>query len=281
MKTDEIIKKYALSDSEEDELREYIKNRFSGAEEKAPEDFEQLPIWRRIAGLGELIGAAEVINKKVCPKHPVDFKDPEGVRIEIFSSYAGDIPIIYADNTEDFEAIVTNIVYKGERPQNISQTGASFVTGKSTRFIILSSKPYSNVPASELSPHDADWAEKSMLIRRSHEYTHYYTKQVFGISNNILHDELMADFIGLYDTFGFYKAEWFLRFMGVIKCSGGRLVVYTDKLSQKVKEAVTELLIDAANGLEKWSLSDGFKSLTNAERINIMCQAGIIGMAEL
>lgn len=281
MKIDEMIKKYNLSQSEESELREYIKNRFLACEKKVPEDFEQLPIWRRIAALGELIGAAEVINKKVCPKRPVDFKEPKGVRLEIFSSFAGDIPIIYADNTEDFEALVTNIVYKGQRPENISKTGASFVSGKSTRFIILSSKSYSNVPAKELSLDEADWAEKSMLIRRSHEYTHYYTKQVFGISNNILHDELMADFIGLYDTFGFYKAEWFLRFMGVIKGSGGRLVVYTAELSEKVKEAVTELLTQAAKGLEKWSLSEGFKSLTNAERINIMCQAGILGMAEL
>ena len=281
MNADEIINKFALSESEGAELREYIKNRFSGCEEKAPEGFEQLAVWRRLAALGELIGAAEVINKKITPKHPVSFNDPEGVRLEIFSSYAGDIPIIYADDTGDFEAIVTNIVYKGERPQNISKTGASFVSGKSTRLIILSSKPYSNVPASELGLDDADWAKKSMLIRRSHEYTHYYTKQVFGISNNILHDELMADFIGLYDTFGFYRAEWFLRFMGVVKGSGGRLDVYTADLSERVKQAVAELLCSAANGLEKWSQSKGFKSLTNARRINIMCRAGVLGIAEL
>lgn len=281
MNADEIINKFALSESEGAELREYIKNRFSGCEEKAPEGFEQLAVWRRLAALGELIGAAEVINKKITPKHPVSFNDPEGVRLEIFSSYAGDIPIIYADDTGDFEAIVTNIVYKGERPQNISKTGASFVSGKSTRLIILSSKPYSNVPASELGLDDADWAKKSMLIRRSHEYTHYYTKQVFGISNNILHDELMADLIGLYDTFGFYRAEWFLRFMGVVKGSGGRLDVYTADLSEKVKQAVAGLLCDAAGGLEKWSQSKGFKGLTNPERINIMCRAGVLGMAEL
>ena len=281
MKIDEIIKRHSLSETEENELREYIENRFLGCEQKAPGEFEQLAVWRKIVSLGELIGAAEVINKKVIPKHPVDFNDPEGVRFEIFSSFAGDIPIIYARNTADFEAIVTNLIYKGERPENISQTGASFVSGKSTRLIILSAKPYSNVPASELGLDEAGWAEKSMLLRRSHEYTHYYTKQVFGISNNMLHDELMADLIGLYDTFGFYKAEWFLRFMGVIEGSGGRLVVYTSELSDNVKKVVTELLCKAAQGLEKWSQSEGFKELTNAERINIMCRAGILDMADL
>ena len=120
-----------------------------------------------------------------------------------------------------------------------------------------------------------------MLRRRSHECTHYYTKQVFGISNNILHDELMADFIGLHDAFGFYKAEWFLRFMGVIEGSGGRLVVYTEALSERVKQAVTELLTNAAYGLENWSQSEGFEKLTNAERINIMCRAGILDMAKM
>ncbi|MBR1383682.1 MAG: hypothetical protein IJ555_07730 [Ruminococcus sp.] len=281
MTLNDLITKYDLNAAEQTELSEYIKNRFEGIPEGSLEEYEQLPIWQKLAALSQLAGAAEVINKKITPRLPVDFKDPDSIRLEIFDSFAGAIPIIYAGNTADFEALITNIVHRGERPENIGQTGASFVSGKSTRFIILSNKSYSNVPAVELALDEADWAEKSMLIRRSHECTHYYTKQVCGISNNILHDELMADFIGLWDAFGFYKAEWFLRFMGVIEGSEGRLVVYTEGLSEKVKQAVTELLRDAAYGLEKWSQSEGFEKLTNAERINIMCRAGILGMAEL
>ena len=281
MNIKELSLKYGLNESEQTELSEYIQNRFEGIPEGGLEEYEQLPIWRRLAALSQLVGAAEVINKKLCPKLPVDFKDPDGVRLEIFDSFAGAIPMICADDTADFEALVTNIVHKGVRPENIGQTGASFVSGKSTRFIILSRKLYSNVTADELGLDERDWAEKSMLLRRSHECTHYYTKQVFGISNNILHDELMADFIGLLDAFGFYKAEWFLRFMGVIEGSGGRLVVYTEALSERVKQAVTELLTNAAYGLENWSQSEGFEKLTNAERINILCRAGILGMAKM
>lgn len=276
-----ITEKSGLDETESTELKEYIANRFSGA--KVPEggDVDFLRGWRGLASLAEDIGAAEVINQKLCPKLPVSFNAPEGVRLEIFASFAGGIPIIYADDPRDFESLVTNIVYKGTRPANIEKTGASFVSGRTARFIILSAKPYSNVPAEELGLSTEAWAEKSMLIRRSHECTHFYTKQTYGISNNILHDELMADFIGLYDSFGFYKAEWFLRFMGIISGSGSRLAVYTADLSPRVSAAVAELAEQAAYGLEKWSQSEGFKELTNAQRIDRMCRAGIAGMTKL
>ena len=84
--------------------------------------------------------------------------------MKMYDSFAGKIPIIYVRNTSDFEQLVTNIAYKGVRPDGLETTGASFLHGKTTRFIILSSKPYSNVPASELGLDDAEWAEKSMLL---------------------------------------------------------------------------------------------------------------------
>ena len=280
MDLDIICEKHSLAPDEKAELSEYIKNRFADTEEQAPKPFEQLAVWKKLAALASLTGAAEVINQKVSRRLPIAFNDPSGVRLEIFDSPAGEIPIIYAGNSGDFEALVTNIVHKGVRPENIGKTGASFVSGESTRFIILSSKPYSNIPAHELGLDEGDWLQKSMLIRRSHECVHYFTKQVYGLSGNNLHDELMADFIGLYDTFGFYKAEWFLRFMGVIQGSGDRLTVYTGELSPKVTAAVKELTALAAHGLEKWSLSGGFKSLSTAERIKEMVHMGMTGMAD-
>ncbi len=278
MDINSLTAKYELSDNEAKELEGYIANRFEGIEPHKCETFEFIGVWKKLAALGGIIGAAEVINKKLTAKLPIDFKNPDGIKLEIYDSLAGEIPIIYADDPQDFESLVVNIVYKGRRPENIGQTGASFISGNTTRLIILSSKPYSNVPACELSLDEKDWARRSMLIRRSHECTHYYTKQAFGISNNILHDELMADFIGLYDTFGFYKAEWFLRFMGVIEGSGGRMAVYTSGLSVSVTNAVAELLTAAAYGLEKWSESEQFSVLSQAGRINEMCRLGITGM---
>ena len=276
MNINAFIKKYSLSQDEITQLSEYISNRYEKCDEITSPDTSFIKPWEKLVLLSASIGTDIVINKTLCPNNPIRFKVRENVRLEIYNSFAGPIPIFYADNPQDFEALVTNIAYKGKRPVNISKTGASFVSGKTTRFMILSSKPYSNVYASELGINEHNWKEKSLIIRRSHECTHYFTKQIYGISNNILHDELMADYIGIYDAFGFYKAEWFLRFMGVIKGNGQRIDVYTEDLSEKVRMAVIDILVKSAEKLEKWSLSEQFKSLTTADRIKIMCKNGLI-----
>lgn len=90
----------------------------------------------------------------------------------------------------------------------------------------------------------------------------------------------MADFMGLYDAFGFYKADWFLRFMGVIEGSGKRLDVYTEGLSPNVKAAVAVLTREAANGLEQWTQTEEFATLSYPEMITRMCRAGIAGMID-
>ena len=117
-----------------------------------------------------------------------------------------------------------------------------------------------------------------MLIRRSHECTHFFTKQVYGSSRNNLHDELIADFIGLYDAFGFYRADWFLRFMGLIPGNGNRLTIYTEGLSPAVKKAVADLAVSAAHGLEQWSKTSHFAEIKYEEMIKAMCRAGISGI---
>jgi len=279
MTLDNLAGKYGLAGEERQIFDEYTTNRFAGAQEIGEPDTSFLGFWERTIEYARLFGADKAINEKVCSVRPVEFRSPDTLRIEMYDSVAGRIPIIYVRDTADFEQLVTNIAHKGVRPDNISATGASFISGKTTRFIILSAKPYSNVPASELGLSDeAEWAENSLLLRRGHECTHYFTKQTYGITNNILHDEIMADFIGIYETFGFYRAEWFLRFMGIIKGSGGRLVVYTENLPENVRNAVSELAELCARSLEKWSLSDEFASMTNAGRIKHMCRAGFEGM---
>ena len=279
MTLDFIAEKYCLTGEERRIFDEYTANRFAGAQEIGEPDTSFLGFWERTIQYAELFGADKAINEKVCAARPVEFRSPGTLKIEMYDSDAGRIPIIYVRDTADFEQLVTNIAHKGIRPDNISTTGASFISGKSTRFIILSAKPYSNVPACELGlPDEAEWQEKSLLLRRGHECTHYFTKQTYGITNNILHDEIIADFMGIYETFGFYKAEWFLRFMGIIKGSGGRFVYYTKELPERVSNAVSELTELCARNLEKWSLTDEFASMTAAERIKHLCMSGFEGM---
>ena len=274
----ELSKEYKLSSIEQQIFEEYTANRFEGLEVIRHYDTTFLDPWTKIIDYASIFGADRAINDRICVKRPVEFKSPHSLRIEIYDSVAGRIPIIYVGDSSDFEELVTNIAYKGIRPDNISSTGASFISGKSTRFIILSMKPYSNIPSCELGiSNEEEWIEKSVVLRRGHECTHFYTKQNYGISNNILHDEIMADFIGMYEAFGYYKAEWFLRFMGIIPGSGSRLIVYTKELPENVRLAVSKLSEIVANNLEAWSKTDSFMTMSEEERIRYMCKAGLTG----
>lgn len=278
MAASEISEKCALSDEEKKVYFEYISNKFDECKERSDHNFDFLNRWKTICAFAADNSPSEAINKFLCHKHPVAFEAPDSIRIEIYNSFAGEIPVIYIPDKNDFEMIVTNSVYKGIRPKNLSETGASFAFGKTNAFIMLSAKPYSNVPASEIGIDEKEWAEKSMIIRREHECTHYFTRQVYGISRNCLHDEIMADFFGLYEAFGSYKAEYFLRFIGVSGGSGGRLKFYTEGLPEKVNNAVAETALHASAYLENWSVSNEFKHMTREERLRYLCKIGLEGM---
>ncbi len=265
---------------EKNEFEDYIENRFTGCEEQTEHDMSFLEAWEEIIEESRERNVQDVLNDSLCAKYPVNFAHPDQVRIEIYDSFAGKLPVIYMTDTSDFEQLVTNVAHKGVRPDNLSETGATFLSGKTTRFMILSAKPYSNVPASELGLKDEEWRERSLLLRRGHECTHYFTKQTYGISNNILHDELMADFTGIYEAFGFFRAEWFLRFMGIIKGSGNRMIYYTKDLKEETRQQLRELLRTASEKLEIWSETEEFRELSTAGRIKKMCLTGLKGISE-
>lgn len=265
--------------TETDEFVEYTENRYKGCEEQPEPDMSFLEAWEEIIEETGKRGVQDVLNQSLCARHPVSFSRPEEVKIEIYGSFAGKLPVIYVKDTGDFEQLVTNVAHKGIRPDNLSETGATFLSGKTTRFMILSSKPYSNVPAEELGLQEEEWHEWSLLIRRGHECTHYFTKQTYGISNNILHDEVMADFNGMYEAFGFYRAEWFLRFMGIIEGGGNRMIYYTANLKEETRDALRELLKTVSGKLEMWSETKDFRSLSETERVKKMCMAGLMGIA--
>ncbi len=273
----EIYEKSGLNHEEKKLFFKCISNQFSDRHDESKVEFSFLDCWKMIYDFAQKYSSAEAINKYVCSKRKVNFRHPELVEIEIYPSFSGEIPIIYVPDTDDFETLVTNAIYKGVCPKQLSQTGASFAFGKSTRFIILSSKPYSNILASELELDENEWLKKSMIIRREHECTHYFTKLHYGISRNCLHDELMADFFGLYEAFGYYKAEYFLKFMGIIPGSGGRLKFYLpdNGRNKKIYRAISMIAESCAVNLEKWSESQIFKEMTRIQRTEHLCLSGI------
>jgi hypothetical protein len=120
-----------------------------------------------------------------------------------------------------------------ERAEAWSAEFRAFASQKSRyqdRCIILSRGPYSAVSAQDAGLPEAEWLERSLVIRREHECTHYFTYRVFGAMRNHLLDELIADFVGIVRAFGAYRPKLALRCLGLEAADryrpGGRLENY-------------------------------------------------------
>ena len=256
------------------ELQEYIANKFI-KRERVDDDENFIIIWQNWL---KNFTPSEIINNFMCP---VNFVEPENVIIDIYNSFAGRIPIIIFENAQDFENFITNLFKMGHGAENLSQIGASFISGKTQRFLALSKKFYSNINPSYLKLTPEEWREKSLIIRREHEITHYYTKKFYGNANNNLHDELIADFTGIYAAFNQYSAKLFCHFMGIDGTHEGRFSLYTGDLNNRAKNELAKIAVTCANNLENWTKTGDFAKLSTQERINFLCEIGIKGMCKL
>jgi hypothetical protein len=126
------------------------------------------------------------------------------------------------------------------------------------KFIILSRGSYSNVSAEDLGLEESEWLHISLKIRLEHECTHYFTRRLFSSMRNHLHDELIADYRGIVAATGYYRADWFLRFLGLESFpdyrEGGRLENYRGQppLSDGSFKILQALVKDAAKNLERF-----------------------------
>jgi hypothetical protein len=125
-------------------------------------------------------------------------------------------------------------------------------------FIILSSGPYSGVPAGDVNLDEETWLARSLAIRLEHESTHYFSKRIVGVMRNNLLDELIADYCGIVSANGSYRADWFLRFMGLQNFpayqAGGRLENYRGEpaLSDGAFALLQMLVYRSALNLERY-----------------------------
>jgi hypothetical protein len=112
------------------------------------------------------------------------------------------------------------------------------------------------VPADALALSDAEWRAHSATIRLEHECAHYFTRRVLGSMRNTLLDELLADYAGIVGAAGRYRADWFLRFVGLeaphAYRAGGRLENYrgTPPLSDDAFRVLQSMVRAAASNLE-------------------------------
>lgn len=228
----------------------------------------------------------------------LELERPDLLELELYPSLAGRIPCLVARWRPDFVTLVRALVKKNEPVPVPEAQGAAAVAGYNNwerirqlrreweardprqrttrtwseefarirrrkelyqdRFILLSDGPYSAVPAAKLGLGGDDWREKSLVLRREHECTHYFTRRFYGSMRNHVLDEIIADYMGIVAVCGRYRADWFLRFVGLEDCPryrpGARLDIYRGDppLSDGAFEILHALLRDAAIQVERF-----------------------------
>ncbi|MSU36240.1 MAG: hypothetical protein EXS36_14320 [Pedosphaera sp.] len=224
---------------------------------------------------------------------------PAAVDLTVHAAIAGMIPVIVVPDRDDFVALVRAFSERNEPAAVPDSMGACIVTGfnnwdrvqayrerwereqgdKATedawadefgnliprkslyqdRFVILSRGPYSAVSARDVGFDEDAWLDKSLILRREHELTHYFTYRMFGAMRNNVLDELIADFVALVRVFGQYRGDLARRFLGLESFppyrQGGRLEYYRGRppLSDAAFDVLTRLTHQSIHNLEIFS----------------------------
>lgn len=227
---------------------------------------------------------------------------PDRLDLRVADTIAGRVPVLVATDRRDFVALVQAFTERNEPADVPPSMGACIVNGLNNwdrvaayraqweqdhpddaltgwgeefkrfavrkelyqdRFIILSRGPYSAIAASDIGMNEEEWLSKSLVIRREHECTHYFTYRVFRSMRNNVFDELIADFVGLVRAFGVYRGDLGRRFLGVEAFpairQGSRLDVYRSGLSDEALPAIASLAVAATRNLQ--ALSDAQPAL--------------------
>ncbi|AZA86486.1 hypothetical protein EG349_06635 [Chryseobacterium shandongense] len=174
------------------------------------------------------------------------------ITLKLHQNIAYEIPVLTVPDETDFETLIQCLIHKNNPVKVPISMGASLISGINNwkkinnlkqkwsesnssvswneefskniipntylykdRIILLSMKPYSNVNAEKLNISSDEWKKMSLKIRLEHECVHLYTLQKFGSASNNLHDELIADYIGILAAAGTYQKDWMLTFMGL------------------------------------------------------------------
>lgn len=237
-----------------------------------------------------------ILEDEVPETSGLQLKHAEQLELQMHKTQAGTIPIIISRCREDFVTLLQALIYKNEPVKIPDSMGACMIAGYNNwhrirdyrrkweveqeekypepswneeftkliqrkelyqdSFILLNDGPYSAVPAKKMGMTESEWREKSLLIRREHESTHYLTKRFFSSMQNNMLDEFIADYAGIVAANGCYKADWFLRFIGLEDYpeyrKGARLENYCQKqfLSNAAFSILQSLLVSAATNLQ-------------------------------
>lgn len=223
---------------------------------------------------------------------------PDLLQLIIHPTIAGHVPLLIVGDRGDFVRLVQAFSERNEPKPVLDSMGACIVKGLNNwsrihmrraewerehgpdgwaeefqrlvpqkelyqdGFIILSTGPYSAIPARDVGMDEREWLDRSIAIRREHEITHYFTLRALKTIRNNVFDELIADFVGLVRAFGRYRADYALRFLGLEAYPafrpGGRLEVYRGKppLSDDAWAVARTLAVQSARNLEAFAASE-------------------------
>ncbi|MEX2271269.1 MAG: hypothetical protein WD690_07370 [Vicinamibacterales bacterium] len=253
--------------------------------------------------------------------------DPAGLQFELSATLAGTVPVITASTRADFERLVQAFTERNEPAKVPASMGACIVTGFNNwdriaahreawarsqpgggsdeawkeefarlvpqkalyqdRFIILSRGPYSHTAAQHAGLDDDDWRARSLVIRREHELTHYFTYRVFGLLRSHAADELLADFVGLVRAFGTYRGDLARRFLGLEAFpafrAGGRLEGYrgTPALSDGAFDILMRMAHAAVINLEAMAVAEAGRFADLGEFAHLIYRLAMFPLDEL
>lgn len=239
-------------------------------------------------------------------------RSPDSLELIFHPTPAGHLPVIVVRERSDFVALVQALVRRNE-PEPIPDTmGACLISGYRNwdrlkrhrdgrepsgeggelpkelyldRFAIVTDGPYSKVGAAEMGLPEHEWRMLSLAIRLEHESVHYFTRRVLGAMRTRLLDELIADFVAIIVAAGEYRAEWFLRFLGLERYPDcrpdGRIHQYRGTLSDGAFAILQGLVVEAARRLEKWNRRFPGGKLSHEEKARLILTLSRFTLEEL
>jgi len=250
--------------------------------------------------------------------------EPKALKIEVYQSIAGKVPVLTVPNNDDFNSLIQAFSYKNEPVKIPYSMGAALINGINNwdridtlkkewqqanpfenwniyfkeyiapnpslykdKLIILSTKPYSGVSANSLNISSQDWSAYSLTIRLEHECTHLFTLKHYGHMANNMHDELIADYMGISKALNKFNSNWFSNFIGLENFPeyrlGARLENYLGNPPLS-KEAFNILKIIIKNATDNIAAFDNYLGKTQSSedqirRLESICSLDLIEIA--
>lgn len=221
-----------------------------------------------------------------------EFSMNQADRLDSFLTPAGEAEILFLESREDFEHALHALAYRCEPKQIPASMGATAISGLIdwgklhaheddfaefiadkknylSSLIILSSGEYSAVSAKSAGLDEAEWKEKSVMIRRYHELAHFVSGRLFPQNKEALRDEVIADLIGVLAAFGRCREDLSKLFLGIEGEEyrpGGRLENYVSADALETEAQRAERLVgELCRFAEKNYAGDVFDFLIKTE----------------